>query len=369
MEEEKVNLPGEEAAPQPEKEPAAPTEGQPAYAAPGVFAAPPEVMPFIPGMLTPALFAEKRGLKKAALLIGLSLTAMTVLSFVVGTVITVIGMLFGMEREQLAAFFNDPMVMQLLQIFLSVTLFLGPFLLIFKVGGQRISDLVPLGKPKKGVRMALFSFGLAFCAFANLAVSQMSEFFSRFGIEYHVDMPESPGGVWGFVLTFLATAVTPPLVEEFLCRGLILGSLRPYGDGFALVISSLMFGMMHGNFEQIPFAFLVGLALGFIVLESGSLWIAVAVHAANNAVSVLVDTFLDSFPVAVQNLIYGVYIAVCLLLGLAALVWSGKRSEGFRLAPAKTEATLKQKVKWYFSSPAVLIFMIICLLESLMYFQ
>ena len=53
---------------------------------------------------------------------------------------------------------------------------------------------------------------------------------------------------------------------------------------------------MHGNFEQMPFAFLVGLALGFIVVKTNSLLLAMAVHATNNFVSVIFDFMPGSIP-------------------------------------------------------------------------
>ena len=89
----------------------------------------------------------------------------------------------------------------------------------------------------------------------------IDEKFESFGFNYEVSQTESPDGILGFMLTFIAIAVVPPLVEEFACRGLILGSLQKFGNGFAIVCSAILFGLMHGNFRQIPFAFLIGIGL------------------------------------------------------------------------------------------------------------
>ena len=61
-----------------------------------------------------------------------------------------------------------------------------------------------------------------------------------------------------------------PVVEELLFRGAIQGHLlrkwkKPL---WAIVVSSLIFGIVHGNWVQAPFAFVVGLALGWIYYHS-----------------------------------------------------------------------------------------------------
>lgn len=47
-----------------------------------------------------------------------------------------------------------------------------------------------------------------------------------------------------------------------LFRGYFLRLLRPYGTWFAVIVTAILFALMHGNILQIPFAFLVGLACG-----------------------------------------------------------------------------------------------------------
>ena len=73
-------------------------------------------------------------------------------------------------------------------------------------------------------------------------------------------------------------ALIPALVEELVFRGWILGSLRPFGERRALLLSALIFGLMHMNLTQAPFAFMLGLLFGFLYLRTGRLWPGMAVH-------------------------------------------------------------------------------------------
>ena len=196
----------------------------------------------------------------------------------------------------------------------------------------------------------------------------MSGIFESIGIDYNVDFGDNPGGFFGFLLSLLATAIVPALVEEFACRGLILGVLRKYGDGFAVLVSAILFGLMHGNFDQMPFALMVGLVLGYIVVKTESLWIAVAVHAANNFISVAFTYILCGFSQNAQNLIYLLYLMAALTAGIiAAVTFNGE--ESFKFNKSDTESTLKQKFKWFFSSVPVVIFVILCLLQSIKFFK
>jgi membrane protease YdiL (CAAX protease family) len=47
--------------------------------------------------------------------------------------------------------------------------------------------------------------------------------------------------------------------------------LRPYGNGLAVIITSILFGLYHGNFEQIPYTLVVGLFLGVIMAITGDI--------------------------------------------------------------------------------------------------
>lgn len=321
---------------------------------------------YLPYGFTPKTFEEKKGIRKAALIIGLSVLILMGVSFFWATAYFFIMGRLGIDYNRALEIVSDPAVMQVVQIIISTLMFSVPFIIVFKANHISISETVPLGKPKKGNRLAMFFIGLSLCAFANIANSYAGYFFSGFGINYNVDYGDNPTGVFGFLLSFLATAIVPAFMEEFACRGLIMGILRRYGDGFAVLMTATVFGLMHGNFDQMPFAFMVGLALGFIVVQTNSLWIAIAVHATNNFVSVAFTYLLSPLDANLQNFIYSVYLMVALGLGIAAATVSGKEILSF--SPETTESSFSKKCKWFITSPVIIIFAVVCVLQSLLYF-
>lgn len=89
-------------------------------------------------------------------------------------------------------------------------------------------------------------------------------------------------GVWA-VLTLVVMA---PLFEEVIFRGVLLESLRRrYGVIAALLLSSLIFGLVHLHPTIAVNAFFMGLILGFFYLATESLWASVFLHAVNNGIS------------------------------------------------------------------------------------
>ncbi len=124
----------------------------------------------------------------------------------------------------------------------------------------------------------------------------------------------------GFLVSVVSTAVMPALAEEFAIRGVIMQPLRRYGDRFAIVISAAVFSLIHGNFEQIPFAFVVGLALGYVVIRTGSLWTGVVLHFINNFWAVCSEYLYYLLPDEVYAVCYfGANLAICIAAVIAAV--------------------------------------------------
>lgn len=84
-----------------------------------------------------------------------------------------------------------------------------------------------------------------------------------------------------WLMTIMA-CVLAPIVEEFMFRRTLIGTLGKYGNVFAIIISSVAFGLFHGNFYQFFYAFLVGLILGYIYVKGGNLWLCILMHAIIN---------------------------------------------------------------------------------------
>ncbi len=324
---------------------------------------------YIPYGFTPEEFEERREIKKIANTIGGALLIVLAISSSLAYILKwFFALLTNFNIRVSYEFIADPAFLQILQVILSILMFTFPFALLFKARGHRISSLIRFKMPKRKDILPYILLGISFCAFSNIAVSFLGSIFSSMGVNYEVPYNEYPTGFLGFMLTTIAIAIVPALVEEFACRGIILGSLRKFGDGFAVMCSAAVFGIMHGNFQQIPFAFLTGLVLGFIAVKTKTIWLAVAVHFFNNFVSVVFDYLFKNLSNQSQNIIYGIHLVICLVVGIVAIFLLKERKGAYTFKKKKLHSTGGKIYKWFFTSPTIIIFMIVCFIESLAYF-
>ncbi len=103
---------------------------------------------------------------------------------------------------------------------------------------------------------------------------------------------------------FLYTSIAAPICEELIYRGFVLRSFQGYGKVFSIVLSALLFGVMHANLFQMLFAFLVGLVLGYVATEYSIFW-SMVLHLLNNFVfGDLLSTLFSHLSATVQDYLY-----------------------------------------------------------------
>lgn len=83
-------------------------------------------------------------------------------------------------------------------------------------------------------------------------------------------------------LLILLVVLLAPLVEEFIFRKLFIDRLAGYGDKAAILFSSALFGIAHGNFYQFVYTFLLGLILGYLYTRTGKMRWSFLLHAVTN---------------------------------------------------------------------------------------
>ena len=151
---------------------------------------------------------------------------------------------------------------------------------------------------------------------------------------------------------FVYGCLFAPIFEEVLFRGLLLRMLEPLGKKFAIFTSALLFGIFHANVVQTPFAFLVGLVLGYVAMEYSMAW-AMVLHMINNLVlGDMLTRLTSSLPEAVSTLIFYLVIGAATLAAIVICIC--KRRD------IKAYLTEKKIHPWSMhalvTSPAIIIF-------------
>ena len=98
----------------------------------------------------------------------------------------------------------------------------------------------------------------------------------------------------GVFWNLLIVALVPCMVEELVCRGMLLSGYRQISTWTGILLSAFLFGCMHMNLNQFLYTFVFGIFLALMVEVTGSLFASVICHFTLNGSSVLlVNLFAD----------------------------------------------------------------------------
>lgn len=96
------------------------------------------------------------------------------------------------------------------------------------------------------------------------------------------------------IFTFLYMVIAAPILEESIFRGIMLdGLLKKYTPIKSILISSLLFGLVHLNPWQFITGLFFGIFIGWIYYKSGSLSLAILIHFTANLSGFLMRYFIN----------------------------------------------------------------------------
>lgn len=183
-------------------------------------------------------------------------------------------------------------------------------------------ELIPTKKVGTTKAAAWVFFGMGCTLLANIIVSVMMTFVKeQLGYELSQNDYGTQNDIATYIVMFAAMAVAPAIFEEFSFRCCALGALKKYGKGFAVFSVSVIFGLIHGNVIQFVFAFLVGLILAYITVQTDNVIIAMIIHFINNSRSVVNDIISTSINSKTADTVSGVIMIVLAVLAVVSLVY------------------------------------------------
>lgn len=234
----------------------------------------------------------------------------------------------------------------------------------WKGGGYRYRNVYAKTAPMTGkTALALLSLILGAQMVNGLWVQLLEGILNLFDRSL-LEQMEGVSGASGTISMFLYSTVAAPIWEEVLFRGYVLHTLKPYGKRFAVFASAFLFGMFHGNLMQTPYAFLVGLVLGYTAVEYSIFW-AIGLHMFNNLVLAdLISRLLELLPIPVGNLLYLVLFGGGLLAALGILISRRDRIREY----CRRDWIDRRCLKCFFTNSgtaAFILVMVLCMLSTL----
>lgn len=152
-------------------------------------------------------------------------------------------------------------------------------------------------------------------------------------------------GMVSGLYAILAFAVLPGITEEFLFRSIIAAEYEENGVFCAVILNSLLFSLLHFDWQQIPVYFFSGVVLSMTLYASRSVLACMAVHVLNNIFHLFLENYLWNIVSRPRNAVVFLFIvatlfliSVILFFGAAArlytrmgvLAYPSPHADGFR---------------------------------------
>lgn len=234
-----------------------------------------------------------------------------------------LGVKLGLSGEDMQSLDSNQLNLQIAEGVMSATSYLiilagilSILILVvwFRLRRKRLCVEACLGSFDKRFLPAVFLGSMGLCLMINFGMELLpisEEALSEYSQATELLM-QSP-----FWVLFLCNVVMAPLVEEILFRGLALSRLREaFPDGVALLISSAIFGLAHGQIIWICYTFVVGLVLGYVMLKTGSGRACILMHACFNLFGTVVGSI--AMPISIGNC-FSLAVFGALLIAMSAI--------------------------------------------------
>ena len=187
-------------------------------------------------------------------------------------------------------------------------------------------------------------------------------YFFGIGLDRSFDYLYFPETIFGVILYFFTIVIMPAFIEEFIFRYIMLNALKKYGNTFAIITTSLLFGFLHARTSAIFYATAIGFFTAYIAIKTRSIWFSIILHAIVNATSfffqyVAVQPITD----AEYDIIYFSFISVISIISLIYTIILIRKKKNLKLSlPGNyTHIENKRKLMFFFNAAAIIFFILV----------
>lgn len=233
-----------------------------------------------------------------------------------------------------------------------------PFLMVKKALNMPLNIVLPMkiyDREAFGIAIpaALMCFPLL-SAFSGL----FNRLLSTVGILPYNNIVPHMNTMTGSVAAVIISVIYVPIVSELLMRGMVLHSLRQFGDAYAILISALVSTLCVHNLTQMCYVFISAVIIGHFALRTGSMITAVIMRMIFK-LGATAAWYAERYLPAEDNILFiGIVFTVFLTVGLIGILrFIGKSRKGIGLTAIETELTLKEKLLEALFCPPSLLFM------------
>jgi membrane protease YdiL (CAAX protease family) len=206
-----------------------------------------------------------------------------------------LGMIIGILKLKFV-FFIDSSVMGIITIITGIYSFGVASIIGFKETKRKFNEVFKFNR----VSVFLWIATIVFITGFTVVISETDNVLNYFlpppeKLRYLFDtlMTGQP-----LILSIIAVGIIPAFTEELFFRGLVLdGFQKNYSKRKAIIISALLFGIIHLNPWQFYSGFIFGLIAAWICIETNSILLCIFIHFFNNTLYTIVVKYREFIPI------------------------------------------------------------------------
>lgn len=201
---------------------------------------------------------------------------------------TVLKLIYGdleKGRQTLNAAVSSPLFINILSVIVQLIMLFIPAVVTRKLLKSKPTPLFPLKAELPERPLAFIGITFGSCYTVNLFCSLLfGSFYPNIGALSITDS----------VFEFISIVIIAPICEEFVFRGIFFRSLESYDRRFAIILTAIIFGLMHRNPAAVINAVVFGIFAAVSCAETGSLLMGILLHMTNNAIAFTASSLLNT---------------------------------------------------------------------------
>lgn len=205
-----------------------------------------------------------------------------------GIIIGVLKLIFGLSDFSL--------VIGALTALTSIISFGIPLLVGFKKTKRTLNEVFKFNRVSSFLWIAITVFITGFVIVTSETDNLLNFILpppEMFNYLFETLMSEQP-----LILSIIVIGIIPALTEELFFRGLVLdGFKNNYSKRKAIIISALLFGIIHLNPWQFYSGFIFGLIAAWICIKTNSILLCLFIHFFNNALYTITVRYREFIPI------------------------------------------------------------------------
>lgn len=161
--------------------------------------------------------------------------------------------------------------------------------IVYAAKHEGVGQAMRLNPPRLGAMLgAAGTAVLGVLAVNNLSIWWML-LIEKLGGQLYASGVAVPTDVNGLTGAVLLVGVVPGVCEELFFRGGLMGAWERRGTKTALLITSVLFALLHGTILGLPTQLLMGLVLGYVLIVTDSLYVSMIFHTVHNSTALILS--------------------------------------------------------------------------------